>query len=369
MMADLAAADAAGDTELAQHIAGRIKAARISQQPQQPGPLRRALNWATTPLHPEIGAQNRAIADKAGPPLINRMLGVDVKNEPDWLAGAKAFVGGMPGADQGVLPTEDAGRMGRFRQEHPILNIALPMAGGMMGPGMLPSQGAAPRAMAAAAPAVTGTVEQAAPAMARAVGAPTNAYEAAARGTKVSELVKAIDANAAAHLGVDTASPQFAEVIGSMPEKWWEGMAQVAKTTKPSSTTVGEVAAFFRDRAQQAGKAAESVAPAAESAAVSSVAPVAEEAAAQAPNFLARAADKLSNMPQQPISLLDLLMASHGYAHGGPLKAAAMAIGSRAARNYGPQAAGWALRKASQVPTGVGTVTAANALKGALENQ
>src|SRR6266850_2539625 len=70
--------------------------------PEQPGMLLRALTWATTPpanAAPEI-ERMRAIVDKAGPAPINRLLGYDTQNEPDWLSGAKAFVGGaMPGRD------------------------------------------------------------------------------------------------------------------------------------------------------------------------------------------------------------------------------------------------------------------------------
>lgn len=81
-----------------------------------------------------------------------------------------------------------------------------------------------------------------------------NIFERAARGRKVSELAKAIDANASAHLGVDPMDPRFGEALASMPEQWWEGMGSVAKINKPSPDTIAEVLAFYRDRAGQAAQ-------------------------------------------------------------------------------------------------------------------
>lgn len=78
-----------------------------------------------------------------------------------------------------------------------------------------------------------------------------NIFERAARGKKVQELVKAIDANAGAHLGVDPLDPRFAEALADMSAEWWHGMAQVSKINKPSADTISDAAAFFRDRAAQ----------------------------------------------------------------------------------------------------------------------
>lgn len=81
-------------------------------------------------------------------------------------------------------------------------------------------------------------------------------FEQAGRAKKVTELTKAIDANASAHLGVDPLDPRFAESLAEMPQQWWEGMAQVAKINKPSPESIRQAVAFFRDRAAQVTTAA-----------------------------------------------------------------------------------------------------------------
>lgn len=86
----------------------------------------------------------------------------------------------------------------------------------------------------------------------QALPAATNIYEQAGRANKVQELVKAIDANAGAHLGIDPRDPRFAEALADLPTEWWEGMGRVAKVNKPSPQTVSDTMAFFRDRAAQA---------------------------------------------------------------------------------------------------------------------
>lgn len=410
MMSDLAAADAAGDTELAQHIAGKIKTART---PEQPGMLRRALTWATTP--PEntkfLGDERKAIVDQYAATHGPAPLGI-TKDSGDLKTGAYALLSGaVPGSGDVPMGAEADARMQRFRQEHPALSILLPMAGGLGRPGMLPTQrvpkaidpvleqiqrvsGAAPsasqtlpeipkaldfivpsqaklayrilrgivnkgegaaasnpypeeagtamRSMGPVPPPATGTqelspalqaaqaesrarvtlsptigqpeatyvppprqvaqpspqaapvadpavqagaeasrarverwaqaaaqtpptapvVEQAAPPVLRAAeqtteAAPTAAsiFEQAGRAKKVQQLVKAIDANAGAHLGVDPRDPRFAEALATLPEQWWDGMGNVAKINKPSTQTIADTTAFFRDRATQAAQA------------------------------------------------------------------------------------------------------------------
>jgi len=93
-----------------------------------------------------------------------------------------------------------------------------------------------------------------APAAPQTVVAPrVNPYEMAARGQKVSELIKAIDANAGVHLGVDMRDPRAAEALASLPPAWWEGMAQVSKVNKPSPETIAQALQFFRERASRGG--------------------------------------------------------------------------------------------------------------------
>lgn len=141
MLKDLAAADAAGQPELAQRIADTIRA----QQANQPGLASRALNWMTTPSQNSQRHidEKKAMADKAGPAPINRLLGVDEKDEPSLLTGAKAFLSGIPGYQADSTSHAADERMGRFRKEHPILGTALPLLGGMAKPVMLPATEAA----------------------------------------------------------------------------------------------------------------------------------------------------------------------------------------------------------------------------------
>ena len=110
---------------------------------------------------------------------------------------------------------------------------------------------APPAAAPVAVPEPIPTPPAAAPA-----GPPTTAqiFELAGRGRKVSELAKTIDANAKMHLGVDPMDPRFADALESLPQEWWDGIAQVAKINKPSPATVKEAVSFFRDRASRAGK-------------------------------------------------------------------------------------------------------------------
>lgn len=122
------------------------------------------------------------------------------------------------------------------------------------------AQPAAPATVEQAVPrAVEQVPTQAPPVLPRAVEqaseaapAASNIYEQAGRANKVQELVKAIDANAGAHLGVDPRDPRFAEALADLPAEWWEGMGRVAKVNKPSPQTVSDTMEFFRDRAAQA---------------------------------------------------------------------------------------------------------------------
>src|SRR5438445_6493839 len=153
---------------------------------EQPGLLRRALAWATTPPAAMRPILEQQAATRGGAPL-----GL-TKDSGDLAAGAHALVSGIPGYIPNAQSDEAAARMGRFRSEHPVLGIALPMAGGLSKPGFLPVQ----RAVPAAAPLAAA---QAAPQAVAEAPAAANAYEAAARSNKVAELVKAIDANAGVH--------------------------------------------------------------------------------------------------------------------------------------------------------------------------
>lgn len=60
--------------------------------------------------------------------------GILNKDSPDWLAGADAFVGGMPGSAQGVLSQEHRERAAKFAKENPWSTMGLGVAGGMASP-------------------------------------------------------------------------------------------------------------------------------------------------------------------------------------------------------------------------------------------
>lgn len=114
MMADLAAADAAGDTALAQHIAGRIKAMR-APPPVPPGVgesiARGAGQGATLGFGDELNAEIQALGIKlAGQTGADKSLGQLYKENRDafrreneaartahpWLYGGGQMVGGAP---------------------------------------------------------------------------------------------------------------------------------------------------------------------------------------------------------------------------------------------------------------------------------
>lgn len=93
--------------------------------------------------------------------------GILNKDSPDWLAGADAFVGGMPGSTQGVLSQEHRERAAKFAKENPWATLGLGTAGGMASP------------MPAGTPGVKGPVTGALENTAR--GLETGAEELAAR--------------------------------------------------------------------------------------------------------------------------------------------------------------------------------------------
>lgn len=163
MLKDLAAADAAGQTELAQRIADTIR----TQKANQPGLARRALNWATTPSEnlKFMGEERRALANRprTGPPGLLELT----KDSGDLKAGLHSLMSGaVSGHQPDAMSDEESARMERFRSEHPILGMALPMAGGMRKPAMLPAAEAAyfPQApIEAAKPAAAQTLTSTGP--------------------------------------------------------------------------------------------------------------------------------------------------------------------------------------------------------------
>jgi len=120
MMKDLAEADSAGDTELAQAIATHIKATRAPAKP--PGLLQRAVsNYQQFSRDAKEEQQRR----NPGGGLLDKDAG-------DVTSGISSFLSGLPGAQPGSAEQEQ--RLGQFRQEHPILGRALPIAGAMGSP-------------------------------------------------------------------------------------------------------------------------------------------------------------------------------------------------------------------------------------------
>jgi hypothetical protein len=130
MMQDLAAADAAGDDQLAQHIAGRIKAAR---QPQ-PGLASRALRFLGTPFSESINGHPDPLLEKQKQLAVERGPGLVGKDSGNVMAGAGTFVSGMPGYDRNTENPETTQRLGQFRHEHPIAATALSLGGGFANP-------------------------------------------------------------------------------------------------------------------------------------------------------------------------------------------------------------------------------------------
>jgi len=270
------------------------------------------------------------------------------KDSGDVVAGISTFLGGVPGSQPGSA--EQQQRLGHFSQENPSTALALRLLGSGAQPAMLPRAGsaaapmvaaAAPSAIEAAAPAVANVAEEGA-------GAAANVYEQLARGAKVTKLAQTIEANTIAHLGSDASqSPKFADTIAKMPAEWWEGMAQIAKVSKPSETTIGEVAAFFRDRAGQARtiQLSPSVAGA-----LKDELPAAENAGP-----LWKLAQKLRAIPQTEATLSGAALGA--LMHGSVGRAAATALAGR----YGPSAAAFALER-----PGLSLGMAANAARAAV---
>jgi hypothetical protein len=145
MMSDLAAADAAGDDQLAQHIAGRIKAAR---QPQ-PGLASRALQFLGTPFSESINGHPDPLLEKQKQLAVERGPGLVGKDAGNVMAGAGTFVSAMPGYSRTDENPETSARLARFREEHPKTAIGLGFGGGMASP-TLPNVANEARALPAA---------------------------------------------------------------------------------------------------------------------------------------------------------------------------------------------------------------------------
>lgn len=103
---------------------------------EQPGILRRALTWAATPSK---GMQ--AIIDQQKATNGGGLIG---KDSGDAAASLAAATSGIPGFNARDTSPEYDERMDRYRKEHPIASILLPLAGGLAKPASLPTQGVAP---------------------------------------------------------------------------------------------------------------------------------------------------------------------------------------------------------------------------------
>jgi len=405
MMADLAAADASGDTELAQHIAGQIKAAMTPPAPAAPQHGRWAqaahgmaqsfpvaggiaggtLGSAGGPFGMVAGAGLLAAAGKSLQHSVDTALGYENPSMAEVAADA-AKTGAVDAATTGA----GGMLMSILAKGGKMLAGPLSKAGTAIGRRVL-TGGTTPlsarkqippevidEAFAQGAFKPGGTTQSASDAL-NAARQRVGSQDAQLLATMEAQGIAGPDANALAKQLEAEAAQKAARSLGSPEPGMFQGAAQELRTKPVDAqgrlslgaaedmkrtlqfeaqkeydkiarqfTPTGEAKKALASRMRQAVEdeiAAQSAAAPDEAA---QFVPLKQQFGriAQAANIAEEGASRASR--RSPVSLTDMMAATAGYGHGGGLKGAGALLASKLARTYGPSTATWALKGTAQ---------------------